>query len=204
MSGATADATSGATGAEISLNGGASWLPLALNTGGSWSYNWDTTQVNNGTYAILVRARDIAGNQENTARVTIVVSNEPPPLIITTLLNVFDNTAVPPPPVEQVAVADTGTEPTSMSITSPLTTLDNAVVPPTPIEQVAVVDTEAIKKIETPTIQKILWPAFAFIGLLAVLASASLSDRRPRELRALAKSLDITREIQNTYWSEEE
>lgn len=204
MSGATADATSGATGAEISLNGGANWLPLALNTGGSWSYNWDTTQVNNGTYAILVRARDIAGNQENTARVTIVVSNEPPPLIITTLLNVFDNTAVPPPPVEQVAVADTGTEPTSMSTTSPLTTLSNVVVPPTPIEQVAVVDTEAIKKIETPTIQKILWPAFAFIGLLAVLASASLSDRRPRELRALAKSLDTTREIQNTYWSEEE
>jgi hypothetical protein len=79
-----------------------------------------------------------------------------------------------------------------------------AVVPPaTPVGQVVVPGSKLERKMEKPAIQRILWPEFAFIGLLAVLASASLSDRRPWELRALARSLDAIREIQKSYPSED-
>ena len=79
-----------------------------------------------------------------------------------------------------------------------------AVVPPAmPVGQVVVPGSKLEKKMEKPAIQRILWPEFAFIGLLAALASASLSDRRPWELRALARSLDAAREIQKSYPSED-
>jgi hypothetical protein len=82
-----------------------------------------------------------------------------------------------------------------------------AAAPATGKPQVAVAKTAPVikpaKKIQPSNIQIILWPAFAFVGLLAVLASASLSDRRPWELQALAKSLDRTREIQKIYSSED-
>ena len=35
-----------------------------------------------------------------------------------------------------------------------------------------------------------LWPIIGFVALLAALASASLSDPRPRALRRLAKTLE--------------
>ena len=79
-----------------------------------------------------------------------------------------------------------------------------AVLPPAmPVGQVVVLGSKPEKKMEKPAIQRILWPEFAFIGLLAVLAFASLSDRRPWELRALARSLDAIREIQKSYPSED-
>jgi hypothetical protein len=42
-----------------------------------------------------------------------------------------------------------------------------------------------------------LWPIFGFVALLAALASASLSDPRPRALRQLAKTLDEIQGEQN-------
>jgi hypothetical protein len=287
MSGVTADLTSGAAGADISLDGGATWLPLTLGVGGSWSYTWDTAHISNGAHTILVRAVDIAGNQEHTAQITIVVSNAPPTVSITPLWTVFGKANVSieagSSPVERATITvsdpdarwpdavfaynssnlpteftwlgrmgdgsiayagryiatlrawdaygNTGTaegwvlillapkptavpteappapEPTTALTTAPTQQQVVAVVvppPATPVAPVVVAEPEPIKKIENTTIiQRILWPVFAFIGLLAVLASASLSDRRPQELKALAKAMDTTREIQNSYPEED-
>jgi hypothetical protein len=75
--GQSSDATSGLAGAEISLNGGGSWRSLSASAG-EWSYSWDTRTVANGTYTILARGRDVAGNRESTARVTVRVDNLAP------------------------------------------------------------------------------------------------------------------------------
>ena len=77
FSGAFADALSGLDLAEISLDNGATWQPLTLASG-NWSYAWDTRLVRDGTYTILARAVDRAGNRENTARVQVIAANAPP------------------------------------------------------------------------------------------------------------------------------
>ncbi|HEX9676299.1 MAG TPA: Ig-like domain-containing protein [Anaerolineales bacterium] len=74
--GESSDATSGLAGVELSLNGGGSWQ--SLGGSGDWSYAWDTRSVPNGTYTILARGRDVAGNRESTARVTVRVDNVAP------------------------------------------------------------------------------------------------------------------------------
>jgi len=75
--GESSDATSGLAGVELSLNGGGSWRSLG-GSSGAWSYTWDTRSVPNGTYTILARGRDLAGNRESTARVTVRVDNVAP------------------------------------------------------------------------------------------------------------------------------
>jgi hypothetical protein len=42
----------------------------------------------------------------------------------------------------------------------------------------------------------LLWPVFGFVALLAALASASLSDPRPRALKRLAQTLDSIQDDQ--------
>ena len=84
LTGSTSDATSGVAGAEISLDNGATWQNLPLGSGDAWSYDWDCLR-SNGTYVFLVRASDHAGNQEHTARVTIVVGNQAPSVSLTAL-----------------------------------------------------------------------------------------------------------------------
>jgi hypothetical protein len=51
--------------------------------GGAWSYSWNTASVKSGTYTVLMRARDAAGNLESTAQITLIVSNSPPGASIT-------------------------------------------------------------------------------------------------------------------------
>lgn len=82
MSGASSDATSGLSGAQISLDGGTTWQPISLNSDGSWSYTWDTTTTSDGPHGVLVNAADQAGNQEHTARITVVVANQGPSVSI--------------------------------------------------------------------------------------------------------------------------
>ena len=62
---------------QISLDKGNSWQSLSL-IGDRWSYEWDTRHVPDGTYTILARTNDVAGNIENGAHTTVVVANEPP------------------------------------------------------------------------------------------------------------------------------
>jgi hypothetical protein len=82
LSGSSSDATSGVAEAQISLDGGTTWQPLPLGSGGAWSEDWNSLREN-GTYTIEVRASDNAGNQEQHAKVTLVVGNQVPSASIT-------------------------------------------------------------------------------------------------------------------------
>jgi hypothetical protein len=82
MSGASSDASSGLSGAQISLDGGTTWQPISLNSDGTWSYTWDTTTASDGPHAVLVSAADQAGNQEHTAHITVIVANQGPTVSI--------------------------------------------------------------------------------------------------------------------------
>ena len=75
MTGASSDTTSGLSSAQISLNDGTNWQPVSLNSDGTWSYTWDTTTASDGPHGVLVTATDQAGNQEHTARITVIVAN---------------------------------------------------------------------------------------------------------------------------------
>jgi hypothetical protein len=84
LSGQTADALSGPACGELSLDGGQTWQPLALSgSPAAWSAPWDTFAVPNGSYLLLMRAADAAGNRENTARLNLVVGNAPPEVALT-------------------------------------------------------------------------------------------------------------------------
>ena len=75
--GQSSDLTSGLRAIEISFDQGQSWSPLE-RAGGVWRSSWDSSEMPNGTYVVLARASDIAGNLESTARVTLMVDNLPP------------------------------------------------------------------------------------------------------------------------------
>jgi hypothetical protein len=77
FAGSSSDALAGLATVEISVDNGLTWQVLP-HTDGAWSYGWDTLRLPDGLYPILVRASDLAGNRENTARVQIIIGNKPP------------------------------------------------------------------------------------------------------------------------------
>jgi hypothetical protein len=84
LSGSSSDATSGISTAEISLDG-KNWLPLVVSSD-TWSYDWDTLSWSDGVYPVMVRAIDVAGNQElavSGAHATLLVNNTPPHIKLT-------------------------------------------------------------------------------------------------------------------------
>jgi large repetitive protein len=93
LTGATSDPTSGVSETQISLDGGTTWQSLPLGSGGAWSEDWNGLR-SNGTYTIEVRASDNAGNQEHTAKVTLVVGNQAPSVSITPLWLDFGTASV--------------------------------------------------------------------------------------------------------------
>ncbi|WP_218568479.1 S-layer family protein [Pseudomonas sp. GL93] len=63
--------------AQISLNGGTTWLNSSV-TGTTWSYDNQATNLADGTYNVLVRVIDVAGNVGQTASQNVVVDTTPP------------------------------------------------------------------------------------------------------------------------------
>lgn len=264
MGGGSLDVTSGVTSAQISLDDGVTWLLLAIATDGSWSYTWDTTGVPNGSHVVLVEAEDMAGNQEHTARITVIVANLGPSVSITDSFWVWQaaqvgfSAGVLPITGARIVVSDgehsrtyhysAGSLPSSFQwdgkwedgawagpgsytvtvsawdmfgndgrasasvhvpapatrtptptptatptqTASPTATPSGTPLPPafTPEPPQSPVVEPPVQVPEPPARKVMLWPVFGFVALLAALASASLSDPRPRALRALAKTLD--------------
>lgn len=78
--GETSDLVSGPTAGEISLDGGVTWDELFTSgpNPAPWRVAWDTYTIPNGSYELLVRSVDEAGNQETPARLSLQVANPPP------------------------------------------------------------------------------------------------------------------------------
>ena len=75
--GQSSDPTSGLNAVEISYDEGQSWSSLE-RASGDWRTSWDSSGLPDGTYIILARASDVAGNLESTARVTLRLDNLAP------------------------------------------------------------------------------------------------------------------------------
>lgn len=77
FTGKSIDTLSGLRTTEMSLDNGKSWSSLP-NTDGEWNYSWNTSNIPDGVYTVMVRASDNAGNVEHTAKVQVNVGNLPP------------------------------------------------------------------------------------------------------------------------------
>lgn len=77
LAGHSDDATSGIEKVEMSLNGGLSWQSVQLE-GGEWQLDWDTRSVEDGTYVVMARAQDVAGNSGSSGQVILRVDNRAP------------------------------------------------------------------------------------------------------------------------------
>lgn len=90
LRGTTSDATSGLQFAEVSMDGGTTWNAVTIS-GNTWSHDWDTTLTSNGTYTVLVRAGDTAGNLENSVPFTFTIDNFPPTVKLTDWWWIWDS-----------------------------------------------------------------------------------------------------------------
>ncbi len=273
MSGQSSDATSGMSTAQISLDGGSTWQPIPLASDGSWFYTWNTTSVSNGPHLVFVEAVDQAGNQEHTAKITVVVANVGPSVSLpdsfwayqkvdvgfsagilpitgaritisdggdhhrtfnysgsslpssfqwdgkwedgtwarpgsyqvgASAWDMFGNTGRATATVRVPSLATQTPTPTSTPTSTPsptgtpIPTAFPTLQPPTPA---APIHLESVTHQEPPPVVHsqpvLLWPVFGFVALLAALASASLSDPRPRALKRLAQTLDSIQDDQS-------
>jgi len=83
LSGKSEDETSGPASGELSLDEGTIWQPVAMDADRVWSFAWDTTGLLNGSYTIIMRATDEAGNQGDAAQIVLLVDNLPPSVSLT-------------------------------------------------------------------------------------------------------------------------
>jgi hypothetical protein len=207
LRGTSTDATSGVSFAELSLNGGETWQGLDME-GDSWASIWDTSSVPDGTYLVLARAQDMAGNMEAIARITVHVENYQP-------------TSISPSPTKIIMATSTIsatsiTQETPTVVASPTIHSTPTSLPPTEIKfvptatdppQVAIVLVEPTSGLtdttgETPRTRTMgislripwLWPALALIALMTAIGSSKLVDPRPRILRQIRDDLESIRE----------
>jgi len=75
ITGTATDGGSGVNLVEISLDSGTTWLTATYGAG-TWSYPW--TLPVNGTYQIVSRATDVAGNTATSSAITATISNPLP------------------------------------------------------------------------------------------------------------------------------
>lgn len=77
INGKSADADSGITGVEISLDEGETWETIA-NGCPAWIYTWDMRGIPDGKYKLIVRAKDVAGNIEKAVPISLWLDKQPP------------------------------------------------------------------------------------------------------------------------------
>lgn len=185
MRGTSSDNTSGVGGTEISLNGGDSWNILSSGSG-LWSYSWDTRAIPNGTYTVLVRATDRAGNLESTARITVIVQNAPPTKTPTPLPPTPTGTSTTTPtPTDKPNIIEKifGSKATEQPLQIAMAPIEGEA----PQRKLPPQEPEAI--VMQPEI--LTWPLGVGVSVAIFLGASSLLDRRPRAWRRLG---DIRRE----------
>jgi len=213
LAGTSSDDTSGVSLVELSLDGGGTWRDLNLQ-GDEWSYVWNTLLVPNGVYIVLARAKDVAGNVESTARITVHVNNiQPTP---TSMPPTSSPTDIPPtttstPPAltqESTTTLNPPTltqeptftlEPVSILEPSPTATdLPKVALAPKCPDSTPVPSEPADEPISDP-ISMIawlwLWPTVTMIGLTVCFGFAKALDSRPRTLRRLRDDLARIHEL---------
>jgi hypothetical protein len=96
LSGTASDALSGIASVELSWDSGKTWVVTTVTTDGKWTYDFDTTKVPDGIYAIIVRTIDVAGNtvvstDNSGARITLIINNAPPHIKLTPEWFIWDS-----------------------------------------------------------------------------------------------------------------
>ena len=81
LHGNSTDTTSGVALVQYSLDDGHTWQTIPL-IDGNWKIPYDTTLHPDGSYSILVRAIDNAGNIETPVSLSVTVNNSPPEVSI--------------------------------------------------------------------------------------------------------------------------
>jgi hypothetical protein len=71
--------------AQLFINGSASGLTMTAGANNMYSYSWNTTTVADGTYTLVVKATDPAGNQAVDTTRTVTVQNAKPDLVVSSL-----------------------------------------------------------------------------------------------------------------------
>lgn len=71
----TASDNTGLQRVEVSLDNGASWKTVTMDSSGNWQYN--ASFATDGSYTILARGVDLAGNHGNNASVQITIATIP-------------------------------------------------------------------------------------------------------------------------------
>jgi hypothetical protein len=218
LDGTSSDDTSGVSMVELSLDGGSTWQQLNLQ-GDGWNYVWNTLSVPNGVYAVLARAKDVAGNMESSAQITVHVNNlqptptsQPPtpkptdiPPTATSLPPTPKSTDIPPtatttsPTLTQEPTSTL--EPGSTLEASPtVTDIAKVALAPKSSDSTPVPSELAGEPISDP-ISMIawlwLWPAVTMIGLMVCFGFAKALDSRPRTLRRLRDDLVRIQRFQN-------
>ncbi len=77
LRGESHDVTSGVAAVEISTDAGTDWQPASLSDP-EWMASWNTQLLPDGTYTLMARAQDKAGNKEHTAVIHVTVANRLP------------------------------------------------------------------------------------------------------------------------------
>ena len=146
----------------------ASSLPSSFQWDGVWN---DGSKAGPGSYQVEVSAWDMFGNDAHAVGTIQIPYPRPTPTVISSPQGTPTQTPTP---------TATPTMPPPATPTRPPATP----LPPAPVQEEA-------PKPQTP-IQRPprLWPLAGFVALLAALATASLSDPRPRALDALGKALE--------------
>jgi hypothetical protein len=98
LAGTSTDALSGIATVELSYDGGKTWVPVIPSTDGKWTYDFDTTNVPDGIYTIVVRTVDLAGNtvvgdgnSDSGAQITVIINNTPPHIKLTPEWFIWDS-----------------------------------------------------------------------------------------------------------------
>jgi hypothetical protein len=89
LTGTVSDETSGLHRIEFSLDA-ATWSPVSF-ADTRWSFSWDSSTFDNGNHDLFLRAIDVAGNQGEPIRISVILDNDPPYVKLAETWNIWES-----------------------------------------------------------------------------------------------------------------